>query len=69
MDKHGSGALRALSMKDFCVRYSVGRTQAYKEIAAGRLRAVKVGRRTLIPEDSAEAWLAGLPKSRINVTS
>jgi excisionase family DNA binding protein len=51
---------RALSIQQFCGRYSIGRTKAYEEIAAGRLRAVKVGRRTLIPEDSAEAWLAAL---------
>ena len=41
---------------------NIGRTKAYQEIAAGRLRAVKVGRRTLITHDAAEAWLAALPE-------
>jgi excisionase family DNA binding protein len=52
---------RALSIDEFCSRYGVGRTTAYQEIAARRLRAVKVGRRTLITRDAAEAWLASLP--------
>lgn len=53
---------RAFSVIEFCRRYSIGRTNAYQEIAAGRLRAVKVGRRTLITVDAAEAWLASLPE-------
>jgi excisionase family DNA binding protein len=52
---------RAFSISQFCLRYGIGRTNAYQEIAAGRLRAVKVGRRTLITRDAAETWLAELP--------
>lgn len=52
---------RAFSIPEFCRRYSIGRTNAYQEIATGHLRAVKVGRRTLITHDDAEAWLAALP--------
>jgi excisionase family DNA binding protein len=47
----------AFSIEDFCKSYSVGKTTAYEEINAGRLHAVKVGRRTLIPEQSASEWL------------
>jgi excisionase family DNA binding protein len=61
LDAHGPRARRALSISEFCHRYSIGRTRAYEEIATGRLRAVKVGRKTLIVEDSAEAWFAALP--------
>ncbi|MGC1779768.1 MAG: hypothetical protein WBB34_17685 [Xanthobacteraceae bacterium] len=53
---------RAFSIGEFCCRYGIGRTNAYQEIAAGRLRAVKVGRRTLITQDAAEVWLARLPE-------
>lgn len=42
----------------FCERYGIKRTLAYEEIAAGRLVAVKVGRRTLIRREGAERWLA-----------
>jgi excisionase family DNA binding protein len=55
----------ALSIEDFCNSYSVGKTTAYEEINAGRLHAVKVGRRTLIPEQSAVEWL----QSRLPVTA
>ena len=34
--------------------YDVGRTTAYSEIKAKRLQVVKVGKRTLVPADSAE---------------
>ena len=51
----------ALTVNDFCTTYSVGRTFAYLEIAAGRLRTRKAGRRTLILAQDAEAWLASLP--------
>jgi excisionase family DNA binding protein len=40
----------------------ISRSKAYEEIAAGRLKAVKCGSRTLIPYASGEAWLASLPE-------
>lgn len=56
MEKHK----RASSLADFCSRYGIGRTRTYDEINAGRLKVVKVGKRTLVPEDSAESWLKSL---------
>jgi excisionase family DNA binding protein len=56
---------RAFPIGEFCRIYGIGRTTAYYEIAARRLRAVKVGRRTLITRDAAEDWLAALPESSI----
>jgi len=38
-----------------------GRTKLYEEIAAGRLRARKLGRRTVILAADARAWLEALP--------
>jgi excisionase family DNA binding protein len=51
----------AFSVEDFCERFGIGRTAAYAELKAGRLKAQKCGRRTLIPRNEAERWLAGLP--------
>jgi hypothetical protein len=53
---------RALSIPEFCQRYGPGKSTAYQEIHAGRLRARKVGRRTIILVDDAECWLRDLPE-------
>ena len=53
-----------MSLDDFCWRYRIGRTKTYEEINAGRLKARKAGRRTIIGEDDAEEWLSRLPAFR-----
>ena len=55
---------RAYSVDEFCQRYGVGRTTAYEEIKAGRLRVAKVGKRTLVTADAAELWLRNLPTAQ-----
>jgi hypothetical protein len=52
---------RAMSVAQFCQNYATGRTTAYQEIKAGRLRARKCGKRTIISEEDAENWLGSLP--------
>ena len=52
---------RGMSIAAFCERYGPGRTKAYEEIRSGRLRARKMGKRTIITEDDAEDWLQRLP--------
>lgn len=52
---------RAMSLAEFCHRYGPGKTKAYEEIKFGRLRARKIGKRTVITEDDAEDWLQHLP--------
>jgi hypothetical protein len=39
----------------------IGRTTVFLEIAEGRLKARKIGRRTVILKDDAAEWLASLP--------
>lgn len=51
----------AMSIDDFCHWAGIGRSLAYTEIAAKRLRTKKVGRRTLVTVEAACAWLAELP--------
>ena len=59
---HRDGASRklALSIPEFLAAVPIGRTKLYEELKAGRLRAVKVGKRTLILITEAERWLATL---------
>jgi hypothetical protein len=54
---------RGMSIPQFCQRYSVGRTTAYGEIRAKRLRARKVRKRTIIGDDDAEDWFRHLPEA------
>jgi hypothetical protein len=52
----------AFTVSEFIDKYGVGKNLVYDEIAAGRLRAKKVGsRKTIIPKESARAWLKSLP--------
>lgn len=43
---------------------SISRSQTYELLAAGHIRAVKVGTRTLIHLPSALAWLTAQPAAR-----
>jgi excisionase family DNA binding protein len=54
----------ALTIKELCEAYRLCREKAYQEIRAGRLRAVKLGRKTLILHADAEVWAASLPELR-----
>lgn len=38
-----------------------GRTKLYAEIKAGRLKAIKLGKRTLITAEALAEWLRSLP--------
>ena len=49
----------AYSIKEACRASSLGRTTIYNHISAGRLRAVRVGGRTIIPAESLHALIAG----------
>jgi excisionase family DNA binding protein len=54
----------ALTIKELCEAYRLCREKAYQEIRARRLRAVKLGRKTLILRADAEVWAAALPELR-----
>jgi len=61
LDRDGLGGILAFPMSEVRARLGISKSKAYEEIAAGRLRAVKCGTRTLIPYASGEAWLNSLP--------
>jgi excisionase family DNA binding protein len=56
----------AFSLSSVCKLADIGRTALYEEIAAGKLRAVKRGRRTLILADDLRRWLDALPAVQPN---
>jgi excisionase family DNA binding protein len=49
----------AYSTKEACNASSLGRTTLYAHIAAKRLKAVRIGGRTVIPAESLHALIAG----------
>lgn len=50
----------AYSIEETARITSLGRTALYDEIKAGRLKARKAGRRTVILDSDLRAWLASL---------
>ena len=51
----------AYTVEQFGTRFGMSRRKVYAELAAGRLRAKKSNRKTLIPHSVAQAWLETLP--------
>ncbi|MBU7579825.1 MAG: helix-turn-helix domain-containing protein [Porphyrobacter sp.] len=49
----------AYSIREACQASSLGRSTLYNHIAAGRLRVVRVGGRTIIPAEALHALLYG----------
>lgn len=55
----------AYSVKDALTMIPCGTTHLYQEIAAGRIEARKMGKKTLIPAESLRAYLESLPKANL----
>lgn len=51
---------KALSVTEFCLTYSLSRSKAFGLLAEGKLARYKVGRKTLIRIEDAEAWFRTL---------
>ena len=51
---------KLLTVNQFCSRYAVSRSEAYRQRRAGHLPFVKIGKASRIAIDDAEAWLAAL---------
>jgi excisionase family DNA binding protein len=52
-----SGTPLAHKIPDACRRLGCGRTMIYELLAAGELRAIKLGNRTLIPESELQKFI------------
>jgi len=50
-----------LTVADFLRRYSIGRTTFYREVAAGRIRLLKLGVASRVARADAERWANSLP--------
>lgn len=51
-----------LSIEETAQAFGIGRTNVFRLIKEGQLKAVKIGRRTVIPTDEVQAFMARLKK-------
>ncbi len=54
-------AKKALSIPEAVEVTGVSRSTLYREIRDKRLKAIKVGRRTLVGREAIDEWLAAMP--------
>ncbi len=54
----------SFSINGACDEINCGRTKIYQEIAAGNIKARKLGKRTIILADDLQAYLESLPSYR-----
>jgi hypothetical protein len=52
-----------MNLTDFCREFGIGRTKAWEERKAGRLKVHYVGNRPRVGWDDAEAWFRSLPSN------
>ena len=52
----------AMTIQEFCTAYRICRATFYNEVNRGNLRAVKLGTKTLVLPEDAEAWVGNLPE-------
>jgi excisionase family DNA binding protein len=55
-----STAKIALTVTEALYTMNIGRTRFYEEVKAGRIRIVKLGKKTLIPATEPAEWLKRL---------
>lgn len=53
------------SVPEACRRLGIGRTKVYELIGSGQIKALKIGKRTLVEDDELDRVIAGLPAAKI----
>lgn len=59
----------AYAVSEFCDRYGICRDTFYSEVKRGRLRALKLGKKTLVLKSDAESWAKSLPALDLAATA
>jgi len=52
------------TMKEAAAAIGICRTTLWRAVSDGKLAAIKLGNRTLIPAEELRAWLASMPTAR-----
>ncbi len=53
----------AMTVDEFCGWASIGRSKFYQEVNEGRIKLRKIGRKSIVTVNDADAWLANLPEA------
>jgi excisionase family DNA binding protein len=59
----------AYTVSEFCDCYGICRDTFYSEVKRGRLRALKLGKKTLVLKSDAESWAKSLPALDLAATA
>jgi excisionase family DNA binding protein len=68
-DKEDLADREAFAVREFCARYGICRQTFYDEVHRGRLRAVKLGKKTLVLRADADAWVATMPALELSASA
>lgn len=49
------------TVSDFLSRYSISRSEFYRQVNAGKIPLIKLGSASRVARVDAEAWVSGLP--------
>jgi excisionase family DNA binding protein len=60
---------QAFAVREFCARYGICRQTFYDEVKRGRIKAKKLGKKTVILRSDAEKWAASLPALNLAVAA
>jgi len=59
----------AFAVREFCARYGICRQTFYDELKRGRIKAKKLGKKTVILRSDAENWASSLPALNLAVAA
>jgi excisionase family DNA binding protein len=59
----------AFAVSEFCERFGICRETFYQEVRRGRLRAVKLGAKTIVLKSDADVWVATMPTLELSATA
>jgi excisionase family DNA binding protein len=60
---------QAFTVREFCARYGICKSTFYVEVKHGRIKARKLGGKTIILRKDAERWAAALPALDLTATA
>lgn len=56
--KRQKGDRATFDIEEICQRHNISRQTVYREIAQGRLRTFKIGRRRKVTKEAEQEWIA-----------